>query len=132
MSKQKVCVVDDNDDVRRLLIRVVEKIGFDVVGAANGHAALVALQAGDTDVLVTDIVMPDVEGIELIRNVRRQFPDVRILAISGGGKIDGESYLHLAKELGADECLTKPFSCAELSATVISLAGQRVADVILD
>lgn len=122
MGRQAICVVDDDEDVRRLLVKVLEHVGFDVVCAADGRTALVAIQTASIDVLVTDIVMPDAEGLELIQNISSRSPRIRILAISGGGQIDGQAYLRLAKELGADECLVKPFSLVEFLAKVLALA----------
>lgn len=121
MPRRNICIAEDNEDVRRLLERVLEQVGFSVVSAGDGDTALAALENRNTNVLVTDIVMPEREGLELIQTVRRRFPHVRILAMSGVA--DG-MYLTMAKELGADDCLPKPFSYVEFLSKVVALAGQ--------
>ena len=110
MTRPTICVVEDDDRLRRLIAEVLAGAGFDVVPTSDGDPALVAIEAGGISVLVTDIVMPNREGLELIREVKCRFPRIRILAISGARNLDEPSYLSLARELGADDCLAKPFS----------------------
>lgn len=123
MPGQTICVVDDNDDVRGLLVTVLRQAGFGVVSAADGGRAMAAIEAGGISIVVTDIVMPDREGLELIGSIRSRFPRIRILAISGAGELRGQRYLQLALRLGADDCLAKPFTNAEFLSKVGALAG---------
>ena len=122
MTGPTICVVEDDDRLRRLITAVLAGAGFNVVPASDGDPALVAIESGGISVLVTDIVMPNREGLELIKEVKNRFPQIRILAISGARNLDEPSYLSLARGLGADDCLAKPFSNAELASKVMALA----------
>lgn len=104
-------VVDDDPAIRRLVRQVLAQAGYTVIEAANGRDALDQLGRGSAAVLVTDLVMPDMDGIELILSVRRRGLALKIIAMSGEG---GDLYLRLATQLGADFMLAKPFSIDEL------------------
>jgi two-component system, chemotaxis family, chemotaxis protein CheY len=117
-----VLVIDDNDDFRSLLRLALEREGFVVQSAPNGQEGLVVLQGWPADVLVTDIFMPGKEGIETISEVRRQFPQVRIVAMSGRPSATDFDPLSIAAELGAAKTLKKPFDLDELIDAVRRLA----------
>ena len=87
---------------------------YEVVAAADGNKGLRLYREDPTDLVVTDIIMPEKEGIETIIDLRREFPEVKIIAMSGGGHGKPDSYLHMAKGLGAQRTLTKPFGKKEL------------------
>ena len=87
-------------------------------GAANGRAGLRELTEGPIDVVITDLLMPDMDGIEIMATIRRDAPHVQIVAVSGGGRIDAGEYLRLAQYLGADRTLQKPFTLASLCAAI--------------
>lgn len=123
MSRHTICVTEDNDVVRNLLVSLLRQSGYDVVSAADGEQALTVLDGGKVSVLITDIVMPNREGLDLILTVKERFPHIRILAISGAGDLRGEKYLQMAQKLGADACLAKPFSNAELLGRLTDLLG---------
>jgi CheY-like chemotaxis protein len=113
----RLLVADDDADMRQSMRLLLERAGHEVELAADGAKALEAQRSHGCDVLVTDIFMGEADGIEAIRNFRREFPKVRIVAISGGtGSIRGESYLATATVLGADATLTKPFEVRQLLA----------------
>ena len=118
-----VLVVDDNDDFRTLLRMALEREGFDVRTAANGQEALVLLQGRRADVMVTDIFMPGKEGIETISEVRKQFPGMRIVAMSGRPSATDFDPLSIAAELGAARTLKKPFDIDELIDVVRQLSA---------
>lgn len=110
----RVLLVDDDAFVRHSLETVLRRQGCTVVAAENGKQALRLLAQGEYDWVVTDLVMPEMEGMELIREVRRQFPAVRILAMSGGGRVAPCNYLPMARMLGAHRVLEKPFLFVDL------------------
>jgi CheY-like chemotaxis protein len=110
----KVLVIDDEEQVRTTLGFVLHDLGFTVLTAKNGREGLALAEAVRFDLVITDIVMPDIEGIETIMTLRRRRADLPIVAISGGGRSRGPDYLEMAKGLGADATLAKPFGSDEL------------------
>lgn len=110
-----ILLVEDEDQLRSMLRIVLENSGYRVQEAANGKIALDAFTLSPADLVITDLIMPDKEGIELIREVRRSSPAVKIIAMSGGGRINPrDDYLKLAKKFGADYVIAKPFSNREM------------------
>lgn len=111
----KVILVIDDEQLIRLQIRnALELEGFTVHEAANGQEGLACVAESVPDVVITDILMPDKEGIETIMELRRSHPAIRIIAISGGGRTGNKDFLRTAKYLGADRTLAKPFGLVEL------------------
>jgi len=110
----RILLVDDEDLVRQLFEAVLELEQHEVTTASDGNGALAALANGTFDVVVTDIVMPDKEGIEMIMEMRKMKPDLPIIAMSGGGRGSSSDYLEMAALLGAKRTLAKPFSAQEL------------------
>jgi CheY-like chemotaxis protein len=110
----RVLVVDDNPDMRSFVKLVLERAGFDVQVAADGQRALDLQRERPADVLITDIFMPESDGIELIARFKSGFPQVKIIAMSGGGHVSKKDYLPVAKEIGADGVLQKPFAAGTL------------------
>lgn len=114
----RILVVDDEDLVRLTLRQMLEAAGHVVFEAANGRDG-VALQAEQpVDLVLTDIIMPDQEGIETIVQLRRKNPRLKIIAISGGGRMKNMDFLKIAANVGADATLAKPFSTRELTEAV--------------
>jgi CheY-like chemotaxis protein len=114
-----ILVIDDEPLVRRLIQQMLERDGHDVREAADGIAGLSAARARRPDLIVTDIMMPNKEGIETIRELRREAPALPILVISGDP--GSALYLEMAKLLGAHAALAKPFSADELLRAVDNL-----------
>lgn len=114
----QILIVDDEEPVRYALHRVLTAHGFDCHAVENGRAAISYLQNNTVALVITDIIMPDIEGVELIHRLRRNQPKLPLLAISGGGRIDAVEHLKLASALGATATLRKPFDNDELVATV--------------
>ncbi len=107
----RILIIDDDDQIRKMLRLTLNAAGFDVVEAQDGKIAMKLFHQNLTvDLVITDLIMPEKEGIETIIELRRDFPNVPIIAISGGGRIDPNDYLLLAKKLGAQITLEKPFS----------------------
>ncbi len=109
-----ILIVDDDPQMLRLLSDIVELDGHDVLMAQDGALALEYFKAQAPDLMITDILMPNKEGLELISEVRERHPDIRIIAYSGGGSSDPESYLEFASGMGADRVFSKPMPLIEL------------------
>jgi DNA-binding NtrC family response regulator len=106
----RILIIDDDDQVRKMLRLTLNAAGFDVVEAQDGKIAMKLFHQDPlVDLVITDLIMPEKEGIETIIELKRDFPKVPIIAISGGGRIDPDDYLVLAKKLGAKITLEKPF-----------------------
>lgn len=103
-----VLIVDDDEVVRYILRAVLERDGYRVSEAKDGRDGLRQVQEGCPQVVFTDIVMPEVEGMELILTLRSKHPDVAIIAMSGGNTGMGSDYLEMAEKLGADASFPKP------------------------
>ncbi len=114
----RILVVDDEPAVRDVLRTMLEKHGYTVTEAGDGAQAARALTDASFDLVVTDIVMPEREGLETIRFIRRDFPHIRIIAISAPSNKD---YLRAAERFGAERTFTKPFSLSELATSVRDL-----------
>ena len=117
-QKPLALVVDDDLSYRVYIRQFLELAGFAVLLEANGRLALRRLAEAQVSVLVTDLSMPEIDGLELIEIVKRGFPGMRIVAISSGGPHGDSSYLRLAAIFGAHATLQKPFSGSELIAAV--------------
>ncbi len=111
---KRILVIDDDAQVRQMLKQTLERAGYEVVDAADGAKGIKFYRDEPTDLVITDIIMPEKEGIETIMELKRDFPDVKIIAVSGGGRVDPGHYLEIACRLGADRTFTKPFDRVEL------------------
>jgi DNA-binding response OmpR family regulator len=109
-----VLIIEDDVGMRVLLVTLLEANGFRVLTAGNGLRAMQVLRESAPRVVLTDILMPEQDGMETIRAVRRAHPDVKIIAMSGGGYIDKMDYLRFARMLGADATISKPADIDEL------------------
>jgi DNA-binding response OmpR family regulator len=131
----RLLLVDDELGVRASMARVLEHAGFTVRLADNAEQAIAALRAEGAALMITDIIMPRQNGVELIEAVRQEFPDTAVLAISGGGNfwqqgykpeaITTSAYLVAAERAGADGVIAKPFETAELLAAVRGVLAKR-------
>jgi two-component system chemotaxis response regulator CheY len=104
----KVLVIDDEPGIRAIMCSALEAAGYEVVGFAEGGGAIEHVREESADLLITDIFMPEVEGLETIREIRRLRPDMPIIAISGID-LEGADYLGFARKFGAVATLRKPF-----------------------
>lgn len=120
----KILVIDDEKDIRDVLKKLLQREGYDVMVAQDGLDGLSAFREQQPDIIITDIVMPEKDGVNVIKDIRNEFPEIKIIAISGGGKLDPlqyqpESisttvYLAAADSAGANLTLTKPFNKEQL------------------
>ena len=113
-----VLVIDDDRLVRDSLNRVLSKAGFTVLTAENGARGIQILAQNNASVVVTDIIMPEMEGIQTIQELRKQWPNLPIIAISGGGRRGNLDFLKAAAAFGARAVLQKPFSNDDLVSAV--------------
>ena len=107
-------IVDDEPLIREGLKQALEMEGFCTEVASNGTEALELMESFKPHLVITDIIMPEKDGIEIIWTLREKYPDIKIIAISGGGRISATDHLKIAKKLGANTILTKPFSTEDL------------------
>lgn len=105
----RILIVDDTADMRELLKNIVELGGHQVVEADSGKVGLAQFKVATPDVVMTDIIMPDMDGNELIGKLRALDPKVKIVAVSGGGRVRNLGVLQVAQKFGADRVLSKPF-----------------------
>jgi DNA-binding response OmpR family regulator len=117
----RILIIDDEDQPRRMLQQVLIRAGYEVIEARDGNQGLQLFRASPTDLIITDILMPEKEGLETIIDLRREFPAVKIIAISGGGRTGNLNFLEVAKRLGAQRTLQKPFELQEMIAAVREL-----------
>jgi DNA-binding response OmpR family regulator len=114
-----ILLIDDDDSLREMIRLTLEALGHHVTSAADGKAGLAAQLAAPAELVLTDLVMPGMEGMETIMELRRRNSALKIIAMSGGGRINSAEYLRVARQLGACVTLAKPFIPQELNAAVI-------------
>jgi len=105
----RILVIDDEYELRSMLRQMLEHAGHEVSEAVNGAVGIEIYERDAPDLIITDIIMPEKEGVETIIALRRANPALPIIAISGGGRLDATDFLSMAKKLGARRTLTKPF-----------------------
>ena len=120
-----ILVIDDEAPLRSLIRRALAPFGHDVVEAEDGVQGIKRFASAPADLIITDIVMQGMEGMETIRSLRRLSADVPIIAMSGGGRGSAGDYLAVALALGASRTLTKPFKLGVLTGMVNELLVER-------
>jgi len=121
----KALVIDDEPAMRTVVAAILKEAGYEVAEAADGRQGLAQFSALHPDLVITDIVMPNEEGIGVIRQMRKLQPDLKIIAISGGGRGGKLDFLQIAKEFGAAATLAKPFRKQELLQAIKLATGQQ-------
>lgn len=125
-SNLRVLVVDDEQPVRDMVGEMVESFGLQVETAEDSDAAINICRKESIDILITDIVMPERNGLDLIMEFKKEFPAIPIIAVSGGGGITGQyDYLQIAKLVGAKNILRKPFSLQEIKSALADVLGNH-------
>jgi DNA-binding NtrC family response regulator len=114
----RVLVVDDEEEIRSAMARALQRAGHEALEAANGSEGLELLKAQPVDLVITDLVMPEMEGMQFIRELAQLRPGTRVIAVSGGGLWDKRSLLAVAEMLGAIRTLSKPFELKEFLSLV--------------
>lgn len=121
---KRILVIDDEEQVRSMLRMTLEDAGYEVEDAPDGDRGVRIFREKPTDVIITDILMPEKEGIETILELRRDFPGIKIIAISGGGRFRSpNTFLTMAEHFGASRTFSKPLRQRELLSAVRELAG---------
>ena len=117
----RILIIEDDVGVRDFLESLLERAGYETVTAANGKEGVDVFATSPVDLVITDIIMPEKDGIETIMDMKRLNPALRVIAISGGGRSEPENYLHSARLLGADQTVKKPFANEDILRAVRAL-----------
>ena len=117
----RILIIDDEVQIRAMLCQMLRRSGYEVSDAPDGKVGMDLHRKEPADLIITDIIMPNKEGIETIRELRQEFPETKIIAMSGGGGIGAEEYLQMAGKLGAMRTLAKPIHREELLEAVREL-----------
>ncbi|MGD8494037.1 MAG: response regulator [Desulfobacterales bacterium] len=104
----RILIIDDESQIRSMLRLMLERVGYEVIEAADGMEGIRQYRDNPADLIITDLIMPNKDGIGMIIELKKEFPQVKIIAMSGGGVNRPEGYLDGAKKLGATRTLTKP------------------------
>jgi len=118
---KSVLVVDDEPGMRELVKHLLINAGYHVLEASNGKHAMEFLKNESPDLVITDIIMEEMDGVEIIMEIRENYPDIKIIAMSGGSKISSEDYLESAADLGADRVFAKPFALSDMLTAIKEL-----------
>lgn len=118
-----ILLVEDDSQLRSAISRLLSEHGFDVSEAENGRAAMQHMLRNPADLVITDMVMPEMDGVETIVALRRHYPGVKLIAISEGGFGPAENYLKIAGKLGAHKTFAKPLVPQELIGAIRELLG---------
>ena len=110
----RILIIDDEPSVRRMLRQMLENAGHEVVEAENGRSGLDVFRDRPPDLVMTDIIMPQKEGIQTIAEMRHEAPQVPVIAMSGGGRTRNLDFLKLAEKVGAHSTIAKPFRMADV------------------
>ena len=124
-----ILVIDDDSAIRMLVTRVLSSAGHTTMEAANGKEGVELAEMHRPELVITDVLMPEKEGIETMREILDSAPETKIIVISGGGLARNLTFLEVAKALGADESLAKPFRTIELLQTVERVLRGRPGSV---
>jgi CheY-like chemotaxis protein len=124
MPPSRILVVDDEENVRDVTRLLLEMSGHTVVCVEDGHGALREISAHPYDVVITDMLMPEMDGVELVNELKRRHSPLRIIAMSGGGHVPKESYLQIAHLSGAHAVLPKPFNRDQLEQALRTALGE--------
>jgi two-component system response regulator (stage 0 sporulation protein F) len=125
----KILLVEDDDLVRDMLAQVLQRASHEVISATNGDEATELLKTIEPDIMVTDIIMPKKSGITLISEVKNKHPNMEIIAISGGGRLDPTGYLDLSESIGATVSFEKPVDKAALLMAIDLLLQGKTARI---
>jgi CheY-like chemotaxis protein len=122
---ERVLVIDDESQIRSMLRLMLERAGYEVEEAPDGMEGIRIYRENPVDLIISDLIMPNKDGIGMMIELKKEFPDIKIIAMSGGGLNKPEGYLEGAKKLGANWTLTKPIDREELLRAVKNTLRDR-------
>ena len=120
----RILVIDDNTTMREAVCEMLQQSGYDAISVENGRVAAQIHRDNPIDLIITDLFMPDTDGLEIIYQFRHEFPEVKIIAVSGGGSRGLVELLSVAKKMGAQRALMKPFAWEDLLTAVEEMLAQ--------
>jgi len=122
---KRIMIVEDDDIMRDMLVQMLSKEGYSVTAYSNGRDATLACESEKFDLVVTDMVMPIMDGIQTVRELCKNHKGIKIIAISGGDRsFDGTTYLYIADHIGADKVFEKPFGRDEFLKAINELLNE--------
>ncbi len=121
----RILIIDDEESVRATLRKILDAAGPDVVEAEDGEAGLERYRENPADVVILDIIMPQMDGFETIRALKQEYPKAKIISISGGGETNKKTLLRWAENFGSEEVLAKPFKPKEIVDAVRRVLGEN-------
>ena len=124
----RILIIDDEPQIRSMLTLMLERVGYEIVEAPDGVAGIKIYRQHPADLIITDLIMPNKDGIGMIIDLKKEFPDVKIIAMSGGGLNKPDGYLKGAKKLGAACTLTKPIDREEMLKAVREILKESPAE----
>ena len=119
----RILLVDDDEAFRSMLSESLGRAGYEVTEARDGNEGLRLFRAQASDLIITDLIMPEKEGLETIQEFQRDYPGVKIIAISGGSRHGAFDYLKVASSFGAQKVLSKPFTRQEILDVITQVLG---------
>ncbi|MEW6429086.1 MAG: response regulator [Thermodesulfobacteriota bacterium] len=126
-----ILIIDDDVQILWVMRKMLEQAGHTVMSASDGEKGFKLYHDSPTDLVITDMIMPGKSGMNIVADLLHDQPDAKIIAISGGGAIEAERYLNLARTLGAQATLSKPFSMQALLDTVQNVLARPARTVDL-
>lgn len=120
-NRSRILIIDDDALMRLALAKILLSAGYDVEQAGDGDEGLRLQRSQSFDLIITDLIMPDKEGIQIIRELRKEDSTIRIIAMSAGGRGGATDYLKWARLMGAKQCLSKPIKREDLLGAVTSV-----------
>ena len=123
----RILIIDDESQIRSMLRLMLERVGYEIAEAPDGIEGIRQYRENPVDLIITDLIMPNKDGIGMIIDLKKEFPKVKIIAMSGGGVNRPEGYLDGAKKLGATRTLTKPIDREEMLKAVKETLNDTMA-----
>jgi CheY-like chemotaxis protein len=121
---KRILLIEDEESLRTMLRLCLEKLGYAVVEAGDGKEAMALFKKTTVDLVLTDLMMPEKEGLETIRELHKSQPGLKIIAMSGGGRTDARDNLKMAKLFGATTVFAKPFSFEQLGTAIAEILAK--------
>lgn len=122
----RILIIDDEEPIRKMLTLLLKRNNYEVEDACDGNKGIAKARQFVPDLIITDLLMPEKEGLETIKEVKAMNPAIKIIAISGGGVVQPEMYLKLAEKIGADQSFTKPVDNSTLLLAVEQLLDDSI------